>query len=341
MELLDLVKSNIFLSSSDLLGFIKIIPLKFIYFIKIKINSSILNKLDIRIKKHHLLFKYFNDKKIPENEQKISSTFHIEEVNDDNNNIIDILNEDYEDEEEKYICENLIMKLLGVAQIYKNKEQLPVNNNEIYLYKINFIYPKLENIFIKIIYDYMKNNNINLNNLLPSGGYGGFFELLVNYYCIKNKKISPIIFSQVNSVYSFVPFNFSVKYYLNPNIDKEFPDYFKLFPETTKKIKIKYETTFVKQLKFNGKYIDSGLLIPYIDNKSKEGNEFILIVFQITTNKPENKRFIKDIIELILAIIKLNLENIFDIKIVEGYFFYILSSDKDGIMDKETVKFCK
>jgi hypothetical protein len=149
MQLLDLVKSNIFLSSSDLLEFIKIIPLKFIYLTKIKINSSILNKLDIRIKKHHLLFKYFNDKKIPENEQKISSTFHIEEVNDDDNNIIDILNEDYEDEEEKYICENLIMKLLGVAQIYKNKEQLPVNNNEIYLYKINFYISKVGKYFNK------------------------------------------------------------------------------------------------------------------------------------------------------------------------------------------------
>ena len=105
LELLDFIKSKIYLSSSNLLKYIHIFPFKYVYLTKIKINSSILDKLNYKINKHFYIFKYFSNKTLEKNEEKISSVFHIEEEKDQNQ-FMDNLNldyNDYEDEEEK-IC---------------------------------------------------------------------------------------------------------------------------------------------------------------------------------------------------------------------------------------------
>ena len=139
LELLDFIKSKIYLSSSNLLKYIHIFPFKYVYLTKIKINSSILDKLNYKINKHFHVFKYFRNKTLEKNEEKISSVFHIEEEKDQNQ-FMDSLNldyNDYEDEEEKYVFDQLILKLLEESQLKEVKPD--INNKEIYLYRV-FLY---------------------------------------------------------------------------------------------------------------------------------------------------------------------------------------------------------
>ena len=69
-------------------------------------------------------------------------------------------------------------------------------------------------------------------------------------------------------------------------------------------------------------------------------NTYSLIVMQAIIKKEKDKRMSKDEHELILTAVKLNLENHFDINIIDAYFIYVLSKKNGRIEDKETKEDC-
>ena len=327
-QLLEFIKSKVFLSSSNLLEFLSLFPFKYVYLKKIKANRNILSNIDKKLPKNKLLFKYFENQNISKDDNFLTNYFHIEEIQLDFSQIYD----NVVDAEEKYISEDLIIKLLGDYQL---RNQYEPKNDNLYLYQVDFIFPKMEYILVSIIQKYLVKNSLNLRSFFPKGNFGGFFELLVNYNIYKSKKIANISFEESYSIKTLVPYNYSISFLNDIENIKKFPKYENLFPAIENKIKIKYSNILIKQLIFQGKYYDLAILIPNFDLKA-----FKLIVFQITMKKNSKNRLFKFQHELILAIVKLHLENYFDIKISETHFFYILSSEKNIIDDKETVNFC-
>ena len=107
--------------------------------------------------------------------------------------------------------------------------------------------------------------------------------------------------------------------------------------KNTKKA-IPFENTYIKQTIFNSKYYDMVLLRK--SPKSTDLKTFNLIVIQASIRKDYDKRMTKDEHELILGIVKQNIENKFDIKIDEAYFIYVLSEKNQKIEDNETEKDC-
>lgn len=73
------------------------------------------------------------------------------------------------------------------------------------------------------------------------------------------------------------------------------------------------------------------------DNEKNNNKKlFILIVFQISINKDKIKWLTIEEHEINLYFIKKYIENIYNIEIVEGYFYYILKSENNRIIDMET-----
>ena len=107
--------------------------------------------------------------------------------------------------------------------------------------------------------------------------------------------------------------------------------------KNTKKV-IPFENTYIKQTIFNSKYYD--MVILKKSPKSADLKTFNLIAIQASIRKDYDKRMTKDEHELILGIVKQNIENEFDINIDEAYFIYVLSEKNQKIEDNETVKDC-
>ena len=107
--------------------------------------------------------------------------------------------------------------------------------------------------------------------------------------------------------------------------------------KNTKK-KISFENTYIKQTIFNSKYYD--MIILKKSPKSIDLKTFNLIAIQASIRKDYDKRMTKDEHELILGIVKQNIENEFDINIDEAYFIYVLSEKNQKIEDNETEKDC-
>ena len=105
-----------------------------------------------------------------------------------------------------------------------------------------------------------------------------------------------------------------------------------------KKKVIPFENTYIKQTIYNSKYYD--MIILKKSPKSTNSKTFNLIAIQVSIRKDHNKRMSKDEHELILGIVKKNIENEFDIIIDEAYFIYVLSEKNQKIEDNETKKDC-
>ena len=251
-----------------------------------------------------------------------------------------------EREIEDYI-NNYFEKDKNAMNIYGNYYKTYIDNNNnlfdssehsynyIYVYQLEFSINLLENIFLEIIYNHIKNENLVFSNLLDRGACGGIFELLFGFFIQKSGLFSGEKIEQTIYISSLVPFNYSINYY--SSYKKEIKNFkeFKL-EKNDKKRKIPFKNTFIKQVMFNSKYYDMAILI-----KSEKENHYISIIIQATIMKDEEKRMTKDEHELILRSVKLNLENEYEINIDKAYFIYVLSKKNGEIEDKETKKDCE
>ena len=329
LELIDLVFGGKVLSSNLLREKINNIPLKYLVIKKFKINKELIekyeeqNKSDEFIKYLNLLLYNFKNK---ENDQIFEEYFDFEEINS-----INFINEYLE--KDKY-SRNLFGDFYN-DYIKKNNLNFCSPEKEIYAYKIEFSMNFMQKILFNKIYEHLQKEYIIFLKLFSKGSLGGFFEVLINFLFIKNIfKLFNISINQITQIDRIVPFNFSIKHYSSIRKNIKFKKF--VIVQNLKKRKLLNENTFIFQNIFNSKYYDLAILI-----KTNVPNEYDLILIQTTIKKDSDKRFNKFEHEIIITYVKKNIENFFDIKIKNAYFFYILS-EKDGeIEDIETKKDCK
>jgi len=349
LNLLDIVKSEKLISSIALRDNISKLPMKYINITKYKINDEIIknlsdkideynkiNKIKKRKEEDDILIKYlnivWNNEKNEEYDEIIENRFFIDEK--DFNDFID----NYEEKDKistniygnyyKNFIDNYNNLIITLEHSYKY----------IYVYKLDFSSNFIENILLEIIYNHTKQENLFFSKILERGACGGIFGLLLRFYI---QKCGSFLGEKIeNTIYisSLVPNNYSIKYYSsNYNKDRKKFIEFKLENSNSNKNKrkIPFKNTFIKQIIFNSKYYNMGILI-----KSNKVNIYKLIVMQAIIMKDKEKRMSKEEHELILRAVKLNLENEYEINIEEGYFIYVLSKNNGEIEDQETKKDC-
>jgi len=194
---------------------------------------------------------------------------------------------------------------------------------------------------MKIIYNYIRENQINLNKILDLDSNVGLFELLVIYNILTNKKIIDLEIQDIIAIDSIIPNNYSIKYFSYEK-SKNKKDYIYDFDIiccnniNNNRIKVKNECIFIKQKNFNSKYYDCGILVPDdINDEINAIKNFHLILFQISIFKDPKKRLNEKEHEINFFYVKKNLESKFQLNIISGYFYYILRSENKEIIDKE------
>ena len=321
LNLIGLIKSNFLLNDERFVEILDKLPLKYLNIKKVVIQSDKIDWDNCPIRNQKLLNFYFS--------REISPPLFLENfffnLKEAENDII------YHSVKDKLYTSDLIYKIDNLVQFDK-----PQKNKEITLYKIEFLYPYIEQILIKIIDKELDKNIYFLQKIINDTAFGGYFELIVNYYILSNRKIVDINIKQIKSIDSLVPYNYSIKYisskrkggygkkinYLNDSKKKKYQS----------KLSLKYEVTFLKQNNFNGRYYDFGILVPIEGTNAK--NEFNLIVFHTSIRKPEKKNISNEENELILTEVKNNIEDKYDIQIKDIYFYYILSYNNNNFVDK-------
>ena len=239
------------------------------------------------------------------------------------NSITNLMNEG------NYINENEFSNLV------KSNE----NRNYIYIFFLDGLFPYIIDIFSKIIYD----ENILITRAffsdLSAQTQGGIIEFYLLEHIKHNKYFFNIKIEQFESIEVFVPNEF---FYQNYSFRKEDTIYdynekenIYLKKEEIKKEKIKVpkKNILIKQKQYTGKYYDFSLLI-----YSKEKDGYFLILFQVSKKKINNQILYKEEHELALNRVKSNIEEDFDINIIEGYFSYIFTNFSENT---KVISFCK
>ena len=344
LKLLDLVKGEKLISSSEFYNNITNLPLKYLKITKYIINEKIIqdlsekfreyykkNKIKIEKEEEEILIKYlsllWHNEENKKYDDIITNNFFIEE-----RNIYELINENYfeKDKRSMNIYGNYYKTFI---KSYNNYFDPYIHEYEnIYVYKLEFSFNLIENIFLKYLCEHIKQENLFFSKILDK--CGGIYELLLGYYIQTDGSFLGINIEKTIYVSSLVPSNYSIIYYSSYNKKRNNFKEFNLEIKN-KKRKIQFKNTFIKQTIFNSKYYDMAILI-----KSDKDNTYKLLAIQASIMKDEEKRLTKDEHELILRSVKLNLENEFDIFIEEATFIYVLSKKNGIIEDQETQKNC-
>ena len=358
IEIICLIKNNYIFNSNNIKDMLNIFFLKNIsitkrniyYIYDSNINAYIFykdSKYKDKIKVSKLyekfLIYYINNEK-QELTDAINEHFYFDDFPED------ILNIDFNPE--KKIGNKIYNKFFEHIMKYKNNNMRHMNGI-ITIYKLDFIFPYIEVIFYKIIYDFINYSINNLSYLISLGSEGGIFEILVTYDILSKQKLLDISITDFIKVKSLVPVNYSLKFFSHRQKAKLFLkgkknkinyDIEKLIGEkSTNKINLEKKGILIIQENTNGKYYDIGILIPLNDEvEDKEDDEnnakikFILLLLQISINKPREKWLLYTEHEINFYFVKKKLESIYNIEITSGYFYYILKKENGKIIDTNT-----
>ena len=364
LTLIDYIRSGRLITSLELKNNISKFPLKYLKLIKYRINKEIIKEYSKKFnlnEDENILLKYlsflFSECDTDEYDNAIIDYFNVEEGNIQNyldnyfekdTNSIDIFGNYYEN----FISKN--------SKIFS----LNLERNNIFLFKLEFSLFLFEDIIYEYLYKNLQKEYNFFINILAQGTNGGFFEILVDYYIKSTKSFIVDDIKHIFYIPYIVPYNYSISYYSSKrkkndkfiefklkendkqkNINQEDINQQNINQENTiqKNIKntkkvIPFENTYIKQTIFNSKYYD--MIILKKSPKSTDLKTFNLIAIQALIRKDYDKRMTKDEHELLLGIVKQNIENEFDINIDEAYFIYVLSEKNQKIEDNETVKDC-
>ena len=339
LTLLDIIKGERLICSNEIKNNISKYSLKYLKIVKYKIDKNNIKECSeqhkINIEKDFLL-KYisflFTNCKTDIYDNIIENYFQIED-----RDIKQFFDNYYErDNNSVNIYGNYYETFLN-----KNTKFFPLNLDQkfIYVYKLEFSMLLFEDIIYEYIYDNLRKEYNFLINIFDKGANGGFFEVLVDYYIKSNKSFIINDIKQIFYITSIVPQNYSIKYYSSKRKSDNFVEFeLKGKKEKKDKKRINFENTYIKQVIFNSKYYDMAILIKSSNDLNKK--TFKLIVIQASIRKEPEKRMTKDEHELILGIVKQNIENEFDVNIEEACFIYVLSQKDKKIEDIETKNDC-
>ena len=224
--------------------------------------------------------------------------------------------------------------------------------NSINIYILEYIFPYIEILFIDLINNYLKINSKNFNGIISPSTESGFFESIVIYNILSNRKLYDININNYICLYTIIPKGYSIKLFSFRQKLKRIQkgkkdlieyDFEKLLgygdDAQDKLIDLENEVLFLKLENSNTKYYDFGIFIPTDDFPLEEGRKnFYLLLGQISTKKEKNKRLTKEEHEINFYFIKHNLESKYKIRIKGGFFYYILKSVEGKIEDNETFR---
>ena len=226
LNILDIVKSEKLISGIELENKISKLPLKYLKIIKYKIDNRFIQQLPSKFKEHQKQLKQKDKNEIDEENVFIKYLKMIWNK-EKNYEISQIIKTKFLIEErgiEDYI-NNYFEKDKNAMNIYGNyyKTYIDKNNNlfdplehsyeYIYVYQLEFSINLIENIFLEMIYNHIKNENLIFSNLLDRGACGGIFELLFGFFIQKIGLFSGEKIEQIIYIYSLVHFNYSINYY--------------------------------------------------------------------------------------------------------------------------------
>ena len=339
LNLLDIVKCERLISITDLVNNISKMPLKYLKIVKYEVEKDFIIKYCEKLnknKKEDILLKYilylFNNVQNDIQDRTFDNYFIIEERD------IKVYLDNYSelDNDSKNIFGNYYEKYLENNTKLIN---LALDQKVIYLYQLEFSLFLFEDIIYEYLFNNLKKEYNFFRNFFDKGSNGGFFEILVDYYIKSSKSFIVNDIKKIFYIPSIVPHNYSIKYYSSKRKKDKFVE-FKLKEKkpNEKKKKIPFENAYIKQTIFNSKYYDMCILIK--TSNELNGNTFDIVVIQASIRKESGKRMDKDEHELILGIVKQNIENEFDIKIRKAYFIYVLSQRNKQIEDQDTKKEC-
>ena len=329
INLMTIVKNNYLLTSSYFLKIFKFIPLKYVEIQTKEINSNEFNEISKNLNQNNLNILLIKNQFLEKyNSDSILKEFLYTDTIQENLSILL--------KKKKYFPSKFEENLKKFESI----KDMKIPDSEIIVIKINFLFPFFEFILMSMIYEYITQEFNNFKNIVDNGTLGGLFEVLVIYNIFKNKNIAGIEIDEFISISSLVPNNFSIKYYITKNEQKnnkrEFINIDELIQNKNELVDLKLNVYGIFQTNFNSKYFDFAIIM-----KNSNDNTFILIVFQISIKKEKKKLYDKKEIELILYYVKKNIEGNFNVKISSAYFYYILSAIGEKINDEYTLNFCK
>jgi hypothetical protein len=200
---------------------------------------------------------------------------------------------------------------------------------------IDYAFPFLYYVFKKLYKEELKLfYNLNYINTNNNSQIGNFIDDLVNLKFDIAQKFGNNVIEKKIIIDRISGFKKFFKYIGKENYGSEFEIYFGDYFKIDKKNDINAElifkdrkVIFIEQF-FQGKDFDGGLLIPF---KNIDGN-FDLFLYQTSINK--KNKFSRNYIYEQYNLIKKDLEDIFGIKIVNGYFSYILLFENPDVETK-------
>ena len=241
----------------------------------------------------------------------------------------------------------LFKKVNIITKTYKKKTNYNEFKNKISddkrfnIYFLDYLFPYIQNIFTNLIY----NESMAIGKLffskLCGQTEGGFLEYFIIEYIKDKKRFFDYTIDNFESIETIVENSYFIQNYSSrkPETKRNYEGNEKSLNITNtkkEKIKLRKKVILISHKQFTGKYYDCAFLFPLTENE--EDKRFKIASCQISKKKMATQRYYKEEHELILGNVKKNIENTFDVEIVEGYFFYIFSSQE---LDKVSIEFCK
>ena len=241
----------------------------------------------------------------------------------------------------KYFYSPIFMFILFCLLNYNEFKNKISDDKRFNIYFLDYLFPYMQNIFTNLIY----NESMEIGKLffskLCGQTEGGFLEYFIIEYIKDKKRFFDYTIDNFESIETIVENSYFIQNYSSrkPETKRNYEGNEKSLNITNtkkEKIKLRKKVILISQKQFTGKYYDCAFLFPLTENE--EDKRFKIASCQISKKKMASQRYYKEEHELILGNVKKNIENTFDVEIVEGYFFYIFSSQE---LDKVSIEFCK
>ena len=230
-------------------------------------------------------------------------------------------------------CSNYISKITEKEKKKLNFIESKLSNNlEVTIFYLEYLFPLMGDIFSSIIYKILSKATQYIYHQLSPQTKGGLLEFIISEHVKNTRKFLLYNITYVETIENFVPSEFFIQNYSTRKTDT-----LRIFienknPPTEVKKLLPKGNIFITQLQFTGKYYDCALLVP---NNDYTG--YYLLLLQISKRKLSSQRFFREEHMIILNRVKEKLEKEYNIKILEGHFSYILTSEE---LDNETINFC-
>ena len=224
------------------------------------------------------------------------------------------------------------LKYIRIHKVVEENNNIIILNESLnkFKFKLSFIFPFIEIVIRKYIYDTGIIENLNFSNLSPSG-MGSLLEIEVLKSIME--KNNGFVKCEHRTVWGFEKIN---------NIDKNIAHKIDIYNlrqliiDDGINCKINYNNTYyITPYNPNNKYLDSLFLIPHCFNHENK-KDYSLISIQMTIKK--EKIYDLDEYHKSTKVSSQIMEEIYNITIKEKYFIFILAKEYDNSLTQRKLK---